>query len=198
MSKHSVSLNKTLTMQTEVISGLVYCPDIINEDVEKELISRIDNLEWSNELNRRVQHYGFYYNYQDRRIANPATPIPDFLVEINQMLIDHGLIAGFFDQVIINEYEPGQGISNHIDSTTSFDNVVVSLSLGSPCVMDFISKTKQKISLFIQCRSLLVMKDEARYLWKHGIPARKKDVWDGTTYERKRRVSITFRKVKGI
>jgi hypothetical protein len=30
---------------------------------------------------------------------------------------------------------------------------------------------------------------------KHGIPARKSDIFDGKTIERKRRVSLTFRRV---
>ena len=39
--------------------------------------------------------------------------------------------------MIINEYEPGQGISPHIDHPALFDNIVVSLSLSSPVIMCF-------------------------------------------------------------
>jgi hypothetical protein len=43
--------------------------------------------------------------------------------------------------------------------------------------------------------SLLVMKDEARYKWTHGIAKRKSDRYRGRTIVRRRRVSLTFRKV---
>lgn len=42
-----------------------------------------------------------------------------------------------FDQLIINEYTPGQGINPHIDNPTLFSSPIVSLSLGSDCVMEF-------------------------------------------------------------
>lgn len=46
----------------------------------------------------------------------------------------------------------------------------------------------------LQPRSLLILSDEARYLWKHGIMPRKHDLYDGYVIERKRRVSLTFRR----
>ncbi len=42
-----------------------------------------------------------------------------------------------FDQLIVNEYQPGQGISPHIDNKTLFSDIIVSLSLGSNAVMIF-------------------------------------------------------------
>jgi len=42
-----------------------------------------------------------------------------------------------FDMVIVNEYEPGQGIASHIDNAKLFDHIIVSLSLGSDVVMNF-------------------------------------------------------------
>ena len=46
--------------------------------------------------------------------------------------------------MIVNEYEPGQGISPHIDNVKLFDAVVVSVSLGSECVMQFTQKEKDE------------------------------------------------------
>ena len=42
-----------------------------------------------------------------------------------------------FDQLIVNEYQPGQGISPHIDNQTLFGDVVVSVSLSSNTIMTF-------------------------------------------------------------
>lgn len=42
-----------------------------------------------------------------------------------------------FNQLIINEYLPGQGINPHVDNPTLFSSPIVSVSLGSECVMEF-------------------------------------------------------------
>jgi hypothetical protein len=52
-----------------------------------------------------------------------------------------------------------------------------------------------KIPLLLEPRSVLVMSDVARYQWKHGIPARKHDSYEGEDYTRGRRLSITFRSI---
>ncbi|REC61015.1 hypothetical protein DRF65_18460 [Chryseobacterium pennae] len=100
-----------------------------------------------------------------------------------------------FDQVIINEYEPGQGISNHIDCVSCFEDIIISVSLLSSCVMQF-SKDREQQEILLQPRSLLLLSGEARYHWKHGIKAVKNDKWSDTIIPRKRRISITFRKIK--
>jgi alkylated DNA repair dioxygenase AlkB len=62
--------------------------------------------------------------------------------------------------------------------------------------MDFKHKTtRAERKLLLEPGSLLVMKDEARYQWTHGIAKRKSDQYEGRTVPRGRRVSLTFRKV---
>ena len=113
---------------------------------------------------------------------------------ISQKLYDNKIFSQLSDQVIINEYNPGQGISPHIDCIPCFGGVICSLSLLSPCIMDF-KKGKDKHQILLKPRSLLIMKDEARYEWKHSIASRKSDNINGTKTPRKRRVSMTFRTV---
>lgn len=48
-----------------------------------------------------------------------------------------------------------------------------------------------KKNIYLESRSLLVLKGDARYKWKHGIAARKSD----NGVKRQRRISLTFRKV---
>jgi hypothetical protein len=43
---------------------------------------------------------------------------------------------------------------------------------------------------------LLVLSDEARYDWEHGIARRKNDRWQGLVVPRARRLSVTFRLLK--
>ena len=122
--------------------------------------------------------------------------LPEWLKRLSQMLHTDEYMPEVADQVIINEYKPGQGISSHIDCEPCFKNTIVSLSLGSGCIMDFTNKSnKKKIPVWLAPRSLVVLSGEARYKWLHGIAARKSDKWDGNEYERQRRVSLTFRKV---
>jgi alkylated DNA repair dioxygenase AlkB len=84
-----------------------------------------------------------------------------------------------FDQLLVNEYLPGQGIALHRDYEP-FDRTVVSLSLLSSCVMDFYHPARgRRESLLLEPRSLLVLCDEARYEWQHGIARRKTDRWHG-------------------
>lgn len=102
------------------------------------------------------------------------------------------------NQLIVNEYQPGQGISEHIDAIEIFGDTIVMISLGSSCIMDFTleeNKKKRKESIFLERRSLLMIQKEARYKWKHSISKRKNDLWDNFPYKRDRRISLTFRNV---
>jgi alkylated DNA repair dioxygenase AlkB len=73
---------------------------------------------------------------------------------------------------------------------------VISVSLGSSCAMRF-THTEPDASqeLLLEPASVLVLSGEARWHWKHGIPARSLDVWQGREYPRSRRVSLTFRSI---
>ena len=95
--------------------------------------------------------------------------------------------------MLVNEYQPGRGIASHRDYAP-YGRTVVSLSLLSPCVMDFRHvATGRREQLQLLPRSLLVLSDEARFDWEHGITPRKRDVWHGMPVPRRRRLSVTFR-----
>ena len=108
-----------------------------------------------------------------------------------------GIIDFIPDQIIVNEYQPGQGIANHTDCEPCFTDTILSLSLGSPCVMDIVNKynTENAIKILLEPGSLLLLSKDARYVYKHGIAARKSDIYKGIKFLRTRRVSLTFRKV---
>ena len=44
---------------------------------------------------------------------------------------------GFFDQLTVNDYMPGQGIPPHVDSHSPFQEVFAALSLKSGSTMHF-------------------------------------------------------------
>jgi alkylated DNA repair dioxygenase AlkB len=180
------------------ISGLNYIADYIDTAAESDLVKTIDAQPWITELKRRVQHYGWRYDYKARSVTNDLRigALPDWLQHYAVRLQQAGLFSEMPDQVIINEYQPGQGISAHIDCVPCFTDTIASLSLGSPCVMDFThSKKGEKSSLLLEPLSLLVLADDARYVWQHAIAGRRMDRYNGQIIERTRRISLTFRKV---
>ena len=184
---------------TTSIDGFRYVEDYISEYQHDWLLAEIDKYEWLDDLKRRVQHYGFKYNYKARKVDLNMRigELPEWLKKLSQMLHDDKYMPEVADQVIINEYKPGQGISSHIDCEPCFKDTIVSLSLGSGCIMGFTNKSDKtkRIPVWLAPKSLVVLSGEARYKWLHGIAARKSDKWDSQEYERQRRVSLTFRKV---
>lgn len=183
------------------IDGLSIYHDFVNKDEERELLVNLDKAEWLSDLKRRVQHYGYKYDYKARRLDKTfyIGEIPNWMTFLFKRLQKQNIIAFNPDQAIVNEYINDQGISPHIDCEPCFGDTIISISLGGQCVMNFqkeqIVKDHDKVPLLILPRSLIVMAGESRYTWYHGIPPRKSDKFNGENLKRQRRVSITFRKV---
>ena len=73
-------------------------------------------------------------------------------------------------------------------------DTIASVSLGSTCVMRFSHcESERREELLLEPRSVLVLSEEARWQWKHEIPARTVDAWQNRERPRTRRVSLTFR-----
>lgn len=183
--------------QPSLVSGLEYKREFITSEEQKRLISFIDENEWSNELKRRVQHYGYRYNYKVRKIDESlrVTSIPHELDFILERLVSDGIFDAKPDQLIINEYLSGQGITKHTDCVPCFKDTIVMISLNSTCVMKFTKDNMETVELFLEPRSMLVCSGESRYEWAHEIPPRKSDKHNGNIVYRDRRVSLTFRQV---
>ncbi|TDL30069.1 hypothetical protein BD410DRAFT_51445 [Rickenella mellea] len=124
-------------------------------------------------------------------------------------------------QVILNLYNPGEGITPHVDLLRRFGDGIIGVSLGSGCVMRFgrvhdeerLSETvlpdngeggdveapADVHDVFLPERSVIVLTEDARYRWTHGIDGRKHDIVktlgaDGVErIARGVRLSITFR-----
>lgn len=169
----------------------------LSSEAQNALMQFIDAGIWSQELKRRVQHYGYKYDYSSRQLAKQiAAPIPIWARELIKEIYERTMVKGGFDQVIVNEYEPGQGISAHIDHTKIFGKEVVTLSLGSPCVMEFSRPNDGKTAeVLLMPDDLLALSGAARYDWRHAIRGRMSDKWEGKLLRRSRRVSVTFRTV---
>ncbi len=191
-------LKEEISVPEMQIKGLQYIPNYISLEQEKSLITTIDNQVWLNDLKRRVQHYGYKYDYKAKKITDALKlgELPDWIKVYCNKLHSEKLVSQIPDQVIINEYQAGQGITPHIDCVPCFGDTIASLSLGSACVMEFThSKTSEKQSLLLEPKSLVILSGEARYDWQHSIPQRKTDKYNGNIINRTRRISLTFRNV---
>lgn len=180
------------------VEGLRYVPDFVTGEQHDRLLREIEANEWRTDLRRRVQHYGFRYDYKSRSVDHSMRigDLPPWAAELADRLLAERYFPERPDQLIVNEYEPGQGISNHVDCEPCFTGTIASLSLGSACVMNFTHKDSgDVVPLLLEPRSLVALSGKARYDWMHGIPARKSDAVGGRTLRRSRRVSLTFRKV---
>ena len=182
------------------VRGLSFYPNFVTSGEERVLLWQADrDGEWSTHWSRRTKSYGVRYfrGGVSEEHSQPAIALPSWADFVCNRLVEKQVLSRLPNQMGINEYMPGQGIAQHVDY---FGGSVVSLSLGSGCVMDFTVEGDQskKVSLWLPRCSVVVLQGEARNVWQHGIKGRLKDVVDGRVVTRDRRISLTFRDVQQV
>ncbi|XP_062073004.1 alkylated DNA repair protein ALKBH8 homolog isoform X3 [Humulus lupulus] len=214
-----------LTASELNISGLYLLHDFVSLEEERELIAAVDEMPWNNLSKRRVQHYGYEFCYETRNInaKKKLGELPSFICPVLKKL---SMFAKLdipahivLDQLTVNEYPLGVGLSPHIDTHSAFEGLILSLSLAGPCIMEFRryvdgdwhskaslgsdvedNKTDSNFVrrvIHLPPRSMLLLSGEARYAWHHYIPHHKIDMVNDEVIRRgARRVSFTFRKVR--
>jgi alkylated DNA repair dioxygenase AlkB len=187
----------TKKASVERVPGLLYVPDFLSEAQERQIVAAIDDGPWRNDLKRRVQHYGWRYDYKAREIdmSMRLGPLPEWAMLLAKRLESEGYLPHLADQVIVNEYVGKQGISRHTDCTPCFDDGIAMLSLLESWEMIFRddrSGSATKVHQVLELRSVTIMAGEVRYHWTHEIPSR---LTEPGGLRRRRRLSVTFRKV---
>ena len=185
----------------QAVEGLYY-QDRLPID-GKQIMAQLDTRVWSpvtdSASSRRVQQYGFIYDYRARKVSQKTEDIPDFLAGLQAILTDSCLKLGIiqegyvFNQCLVNEYQPSQGINAHIDAK-DYGAVIGCFTLGSGATMTFKQGATTE-SIYVKPNSLYIMSGNSRYTWTHEMPARKSNVVEGRKVLRDRRVSVTFRNV---
>ena len=182
------------------IQGLRYVTDFLSVNEQEAAVRHIDGQSWRNDLERRVQHYGWRYDYRARTVGHDMHigPLPAWLLGIAERLYaETHLFERVPDQAIVNEYQPGQGIAMHADRQC-FGATVATVSLGDAWRMDLRpagGKADTRVDILLEQGSALLMTGDARWRWFHGIAKRLKERIDGGSRLRKRRLSLTFRTV---
>ena len=183
------------------VPGLQFVPGFLTPEQEADCVSYIDAAdgEWRTDLSRRVQHYGWRYDYKARAITPDMHigALPGWLAAIAERLCDETrLFDRVPEQVIVNEYEPGQGIATHIDHP-GFGPTVCTISLLDDWEMDFSENWKDRVPALLHRRSCVLLTGDSRSIWQHGIAPRQREYGASGRLERRRgrRLSLTFRTV---
>lgn len=176
--------------------SVYYIPEFVTEEEEEYLIKRVNEApipKWTQLSNRRLQNWG-----GDPHPKGMITErIPDWLkMYVNRVSDVPQLFPVGKDpnHVLVNEYLPGQGIMPHLDGPM-FHPTITTISLGSHTVLNFyrpMSASNEQestkpdssasgwsdrlaFSIYVEPRSLLVLKDEAYNYYLHGIEEVKED-----------------------
>ncbi|KAG9340167.1 hypothetical protein JZ751_021892 [Albula glossodonta] len=152
-----------------------------------------------------------------------AEKLPDWLQQYAEKISALGTFAGkTANHVLVNEYNPGQGIMPHEDGPLYYPTVTT-ISLGSHTVLDFyhpisdvqdVPQTEESrflLSLLVERRSLLILRDSMYKHFLHGIQGAAQDTltdrvanlsltsgYAGDCLTRGTRVSLTIRHVPKI
>ena len=156
--------------------GAVLVPALVTPAEERRLLQRIAEAPWMTDIGRRVQHYGFNYDYRGSGPPVSAAPFPRW-AEVMADRLAPWFEGALPEQCIVNEYQVGQGIGMHADHA-QFGPVVASLSLADDWPMRFRPRSVHPYArdglpgdevVVLPRRSALVLAGPARTAWMHGI-----------------------------
>ena len=170
--------------------GITYQPDLLSEKAELRILSSIERLPYrmwesirmrGQLVKRRTISFGWRYQIYKRTL----TPAPEMLPFVRELRDNSArsasIDASSLDQAVIIRYPVGAGIGPHIDAAC-FGPVVLDVSLVSACEITFTLPRVGQHRKVLEPRSLLVLRGDARYRWKHELPE-----------VRRERISILFR-----
>ena len=139
---------------------------------------------------RKVAWYGdrrFEYTYSN--MNKYALPWTQELLELKQLA--ENLTGETFNSCLLNLYHSGEeGMAWHSDGETDLkkDGAIASFSFGAERKFAFKHKqSKEKVELYLEHGSLLLMKDTTQTYWLHRLPPTKKVSMA--------RVNLTFRTI---
>ncbi|KAG0554722.1 hypothetical protein KC19_12G113800 [Ceratodon purpureus] len=188
----------------EGVEGLWRCGEFLDPVEQESLVKAIEGEGWFEEpAHNQAMRFGL---------------LPGWAVTLSSMIFAsisrfQGLGLGFgdgvlreeilarkplFDQMIVNSYQPGEGIGAHVDLARFEDGIVV-LSLLSSCVMRFgrCGRVDEKVDVLLSPGDLIVLSGDARYGWTHEINRERAEeqMWAGEVLEQARRISVTLRRL---
>ncbi|XP_002531882.2 alkylated DNA repair protein alkB homolog 8 [Ricinus communis] len=203
------------------INGLWLCRNFLSSHQQSTLLSHIQNEGWFTESsNNQAMRFGDLPSWAIQ-LSHSIREVVLFGDQISQSpnlgscdeengstLLPSNLLwrEPLFDQLIVNVYQPGEGICAHVDLMRFEDGIAI-VSLESSCVMHFTQvravdanekgekdQDMTSIPVYLTPGSLVLLWGDARYLWKHEINRKPGfQMWEGQELSQKRRTSITLR-----
>lgn len=139
---------------------------------------------------RKVAWYGdesFEYTYSS--FTKSALPWTKELLTLKKLTEEK--TGELFNSCLLNLYHDGsEGMAYHSDGEKDLkkNGAIASVSLGAERKFSFKHKnTKERVDVFLEAGSLLVMKDETQSFWLHRLPPTKKIFTP--------RINLTFRTI---
>lgn len=146
-------------------NGLLLIENFISKSEEKDIVSNIPpTIDLNKNTRNSIRRYGSNVPYKNQI---ESSDIPQYLGKLCVKIFEKGLLQIVPNSVSINEYLVGNSIAPHIDSPESGE-VITIISLLSDANMVF-SKNDIEQKIIIPARSLIQLRDEVRYNWKHSI-----------------------------
>lgn len=179
-----------------------YYGKILNQiEADEFYKTLLETIEWKNDeavifgkkilTKRKVAWYGdenFEYTYSNS--TKNAIPWTEELLALKKLTEEK--TGEIFNSCLLNLYHDGsEGMAYHSDGEKDLkkNGAIASLSFGAERKFLFKHKfTKEKIELFLEHGSLLVMKDETQSFWLHRLPPTKKVSTP--------RINLTFRTIE--
>lgn len=178
-----------------------YYGKVIQEMVADDYFEKLmQNIAWENDqaiilgrqitTKRKVAWYGDQaYEYTYSNVNRYALPWTVELLELRQRV--QQLPGERFNSCLLNLYHTGEeGMAWHSDDETDLkkNGAIASLSFGAERKFAFKHKqSKEKVELYLEHGSLLVMKDTTQSHWLHRLPPTKK--------VSTARINLTFRTI---
>lgn len=162
------------------IGDVWHVTDFLSTDEELGLMRNIDALppsEWVVLRGRRLVPLGGHPRPPPELMSRETLP------PWAQAVCDALVLSGVFpadappNHILLNEYQPGEGIDAHKDGPL-YAPLVAIVSLGSQCGFEFSEDTPERpslASLLLPPRGLLVFAGDAYERHLHSVPARRAD-----------------------
>ncbi|KAI9652617.1 MAG: hypothetical protein M1829_001497 [Trizodia sp. TS-e1964] len=169
---------------TNLPSDAYYISDFISSAEEDFILNKISTApitRWTNLSHRRLQTYPSSLAANNTLLA---APLPSWLASPILPRLREGLDAfsgsphNGPNHVLINEYNPGEGIMPHEDGAAYWP-VVATISLGAPIVLEITKKRVEQQEeprnegvfgrILLEPRSLLVLTNDMYSNYLHGI-----------------------------
>ncbi|XP_055384677.1 alpha-ketoglutarate-dependent dioxygenase alkB homolog 6 [Condylostylus longicornis] len=166
----------------------MYIPNFITLDEEQNIIANIEKTpkpKWTQLSHRRLINYGGVPHANGMIAEEIPKWLNNFVEKVNNLNIFETKKA---NHVLINEYNPGEGIMPHTDGPL-FYPIISTISCGSYTILEFVRQNiknhsqkpncnldeqevepeNKSFKLLIEPRSLLILKDNLYTDYMHSI-----------------------------